>query len=160
MYNARLIYRAARDGGGTPILLKRGFGATIEEWLWAAEYALLGRVAAGRALGGLYLCERGIRTFEPTTRFTLDVSSIPTVQERTRIPVLADPSHPAGKRSLVPALARASLAAGASGLLIEVHNSPEEAWSDGGQALHLRDFQALASDIRRISTVKESTLAS
>lgn len=150
MHNMPLIYRAARDAGASSILLKRGFGATVEEWLWSAEYALLGRFSAGHPLGGLYLCERGIRSFEPSTRFTLDVSSIPTLMEKTRLPILADPSHAAGRSALVPALARASIAAGACGILVEVHTSPEDAWSDGGQALGPRALRVLIEDLRRI----------
>ena len=113
----------------------------------AAEYVLLGRVAGGHEAPGLILCERGIRTFEPSTRFTLDVVAIPILQERTPLPVVADPSHPAGRRALVPPLARAAMAAGADGLLIEVHPDPDEAWSDGAQTMDPPSFARLMAEL-------------
>ncbi|MBI4617680.1 MAG: 3-deoxy-7-phosphoheptulonate synthase, partial [Planctomycetes bacterium] len=101
------------------------------------------------AEAGLVLCERGIRTFDDALRFTLDVGAIPVLQERCALPVIADPSHAAGKRSLVPPLARASVAAGAAGLLVEVHPEPEKAWCDGAQSLSPEEFRMLMRDIER-----------
>ena len=112
-----------------PILLKRGMSATIEEWLMSAEYIM----AEGNH--NVILCERGIRTFETATRNTFDVSAIPVVKKLSHLPIIADPSHAAGKYSFVPALAKAAVAAGADGLIIETHTQPEEAASDGGQSL-------------------------
>jgi 3-deoxy-7-phosphoheptulonate synthase len=122
---------------GRTVLLKRGMSSTIKELLMSAEYI----VAHGNP--NVILCERGIRTFETATRNTCDISSIPVLNEMTHLPVVLDPSHAAGKRSLVPALARAGVAAGADGLLIEVHPCPEKAVSDGAQSLALEDFRKL-----------------
>ena len=122
---------------GRTVLLKRGMSSTIKELLMSAEYI----VAHGNP--NVILCERGIRTFETATRNTCDISAIPVLNEMTHLPVILDPSHAAGKRSLVPALARAGVAAGADGLLIEVHPCPEKAVSDGAQSLALEDFGAL-----------------
>ena len=112
-----------------PILLKRGISATLEEWLLSAEYLLAGGNTQ------VILCERGIRTFETYTRNTMDISAIPVLKKLTHLPVFADPSHGIGKRDQVAAMARASIAAGADGLLIEVHCDPDKAWSDGAQSL-------------------------
>ena len=117
MQNFALLRAAARSG--MPVLLKRGAGATIEEWLMAAEYVL----AEGNP--NVVLCERGIRTFERATRHTLDLNAVALVRERTHLPVVVDPSHAAGVASLVTPLAEASLAAGAAGLIVEVHPEPE-----------------------------------
>uniref|UniRef100_A0A7J3ZIS4 3-deoxy-7-phosphoheptulonate synthase n=1 Tax=Fervidicoccus fontis TaxID=683846 RepID=A0A7J3ZIS4_9CREN len=125
-----------------PVILKRGFGATIDELLYSAEYILL------EGNEKIILCERGIRTFETKTRFTLDVAAIPILKEISHLPVIADPSHPAGKRSLVPPLAKAALAAGADGLLIEVHVDPSKALSDGPQSLMLEDFERLMGELK------------
>src|SRR5271157_2747863 len=122
---------------GRTVLLKRGMSSTIKELLMSAEYI----VAHGNP--NVILCERGIRTFETATRNTCDISAIPVLNELTHLPVVLDPSHAAGKRSLVPALARAGVAAGADGLLIEVHPCPEKAVSDGAQSLALEDFREL-----------------
>ena len=122
---------------GRTVLLKRGMSSTIKELLMSAEYI----VAHGNP--NVILCERGIRTFETATRNTCDISAIPVLNEMTHLPVVLDPSHAAGKRSLVPALARAGVAAGADGLLIEVHPCPEKAVSDGAQSLALEDFREL-----------------
>lgn len=135
MQNFRLLEAAGR--AGRPVLLKRGMMSTIEELLLAAEYLL----AAGNP--DVILCERGIRTFEPTTRNTLDIAAIPVLQERTHLPVIADPSHACGVARLVAPLSRAALAAGADGLIVEVHPRPEEALSDGPQALLPEQFAAL-----------------
>ena len=122
---------------GRTVLLKRGMSSTIKELLMSAEYI----VAHGNP--NVILCERGIRTFETATRNTCDISAIPVLNEMTHLPVVLDPSHAAGKRSLVPALARAGVAAGADGLLVEVHPCPEKAVSDGAQSLALEDFRGL-----------------
>jgi 3-deoxy-7-phosphoheptulonate synthase len=122
---------------GRTVLLKRGMSSTIKELLMSAEYI----VAHGNP--NVILCERGIRTFETATRNTCDISAIPVLSEMTHLPVVLDPSHATGKRSLVPALARAGVAAGADGLLIEVHPCPEKAVSDGAQSLALEDFGEL-----------------
>ena len=140
MQNFALLRAAGRSG--KPILLKRGGGATLEEWLLAAEYIL----ADGN--DDVILCERGIRTFERATRHTLDLNGVALARERTHLPVIVDPSHAAGIRSIVPALALAGLAAGAHGVLVEVHPDPEHALSDGAQSLDLEQFAALARDVR------------
>jgi 3-deoxy-7-phosphoheptulonate synthase len=122
---------------GRTVLLKRGMSSTIKELLMSAEYI----VAHGNP--NVILCERGIRTFETATRNTCDISAIPVLNEMTHLPVILDPSHAAGKRSLVPALARAAVAVGADGLMVEVHPCPEKAVSDGAQSLALEDFREL-----------------
>ncbi len=127
-----LLRAAARVG--LPVLLKRGFGATVEEWLHAAEHLL------SNGARGVILCERGIRTFEKSTRSTLDLSGLSAARLRTRLPILVDPSHAAGTRGLVRPLALAGMAAGASGLLIECHPRPEDARSDAAQALTLEEL--------------------
>ncbi len=144
MQNFALLRAAGRSG--KPILLKRGAGATIEEWLHAAEYIL----AHGNP--NVVMCERGIRTFERATRHTLDLNAVALVRERTHLPVIADPSHAAGVRSIVPALTLASLAAGAQGVIVEVHPDPDHALSDGQQSLDLPSFARLAAEIRASSS--------
>ncbi len=128
-----------------PVLLKRGLSATIEEWLMAAEYILS---------GGNYeviLCERGIRTFEPYTRNTLDLSAVPLVKQLSHLPIIVDPSHGTGLAGLVPAMSRAALAAGADGLMIEVHSNPQEALSDGPQSLRPDQFAALLKELKGVA---------
>lgn len=139
MQNFSLLRAASRSG--KPILLKRGAGATIEEWLMAAEYVL----AEGNP--NVVLCERGIRTFERATRHTLDLNAVALVRERTHLPVIVDPSHAAGVRSLVTPLSLGSLAAGACGLIIEVHPDPATAMSDGAQSLDFPMFAELARQV-------------
>jgi 3-deoxy-7-phosphoheptulonate synthase len=139
MQNFSLLRAASRSG--KPILLKRGAGATIEEWLMAAEYVL----AEGNP--HVVLCERGIRTFERATRHTLDLNAVALVRERTHLPVIVDPSHAAGVRSLVTPLSMGSLAAGACGLIIEVHPDPAHAMSDGAQSLDFAMFEELAKRV-------------
>lgn len=129
---------------GRPVLLKRGFASTVDEWLSAAEYLLDGGAP------GVLLCERGSRTFEKATRFSLDVGAIAAARLRTHLPILADPSHAAGRRDLVMPLARAALAAGADGLLVEAHPDPACARCDGSQALLLDDLASLAADMRSV----------
>jgi 3-deoxy-7-phosphoheptulonate synthase len=128
-----------------PVLLKRGISATIEEWLLSAEYVLAG----GNM--DVMLCERGIRTFESYTRNTLDISAIPVVQKLSHLPVLVDPSHATGRRDKVAPVARAAVAAGADGLLIEVHNDPDHAKSDGAQSMFPTQFDRLMAELRIIA---------
>jgi 3-deoxy-7-phosphoheptulonate synthase len=129
----------------TPVLLKRGISATIEEWLLSAEYILAG----GNM--NVMLCERGIRTFESYTRNTLDISAIPVVQKLSHLPILVDPSHGTGRRDKVTPMARAAVAAGADGLLIEVHTDPDRALSDGAQSLYPAQFDRLMAELRIIA---------
>lgn len=131
-----------------PVLLKRGFGATISEWLLAAEYIL----SSGNT--NVILCERGIRTFETATRNTLDLSAVPVLREKTHLPVVVDPSHGTGQRSLVAPMALAAAAVGADGLLIEVHPDPTNAKSDGDQSLNFEEFGALMDELRRLQFVR------
>jgi 3-deoxy-7-phosphoheptulonate synthase len=128
-----------------PVLLKRGISATIEEWLLSAEYVLAG------GNGQVILCERGIRTFESYTRNTLDISAIPVVQKLSHLPILVDPSHGTGRRDKVAPMARAAVAAGADGLLIEVHCDPDHARSDGAQSLFPSQFDRLMAELRIIA---------
>lgn len=128
-----------------PVLLKRGLASTISEWLTAADYIM----AEGN--NQVILCERGIRTFEDTVRFSLDISSIPVVKKYSHLPLVVDPSHASGHHSLVPALAKAAIAAGADGLLIEVHPSPKDALVDGLQSLTPSDFSRLMHELRPIA---------
>jgi 3-deoxy-7-phosphoheptulonate synthase len=135
-----------------PVLLKRGLSSTIEEWLLSAEYILAGGNPQ------VILCERGIRTFENATRNTLDLSAIPVVKKRSHLPIVVDPSHGTGRRDKVIPMARAAVAAGADGLLIEVHNDPERALSDGAQSLYPEDFDRLMGELRVIAPVLGRTL--
>jgi 3-deoxy-7-phosphoheptulonate synthase len=128
-----------------PVLLKRGVAATIEEWLMSAEYILSG---GNRKV---ILCERGIRTFETATRNTMDISAIPVVHKRTHLPVIADPSHGTGMRDKVIPMARAAVAAGADGIMVEVHHDPDRALSDGAQSLYPKQFAQLMHEIRLIA---------
>lgn len=135
----------AVGGAGLPVLLKRGPSATMEEFLLAAEYIL----KAGNPL--VMLCERGIRTFEDHTRFTLPLASVPFLHQQTHLPVVVDPSHGTGKASLVATMARAAVAAGADGLIVEVHPDPEKALSDGFQALTPAAYKQMMADCRRVA---------
>jgi 3-deoxy-7-phosphoheptulonate synthase len=135
-----------------PVLLKRGLAATIEEWLLSAEYILAG------GNRDVILCERGIRTFENATRNTLDISAIPVVKNRSHLPILVDPSHGTGRRDKVIPMARAAVAAGADGLLIEVHDDPDKALSDGPQSLYPTQFERLMGELRIIAPVLGRTL--
>jgi 3-deoxy-7-phosphoheptulonate synthase len=128
-----------------PVLLKRGISATIEEWLLSAEYLLAGGNTQ------VILCERGIRTFESYTRNTLDISAIPVVKKRSHLPIIADPSHGTGRRDKVAPMARAAVAAGADGLIIEVHCDPDHALSDGAQSLFPQQFDRLMAELRIIA---------
>jgi len=130
-----------------PVLLKRGIAATIEEWLLSAEYILAGGNHA------VILCERGIRTFENYTRNTLDISAIPVVQKLSHLPIVVDPSHGTGRRDKVPPMSRAAVAAGADGLLVEVHPNPEKAISDGAQTLFPDQFKKLMAELSQIAPI-------
>jgi 3-deoxy-7-phosphoheptulonate synthase len=129
----------------TPVMLKRGISATIEEWLLSAEYVLAG----GNT--DVILCERGIRTFESYTRNTLDISAIPVVKKLSHLPIFVDPSHGTGRRDKVAPMARAAVAAGADGLLIEVHCDPDSAMSDGAQSMFPGQFERLMAELRIIA---------
>lgn len=130
-----------------PILLKRGFSNTIDEWIMSAEYIM----ASGN--DKVILCERGIRTFEPETRNTLDLSVIPIIKAKTHLPIIIDPSHATGNWKLVESASLAAVAAGCDGLIIEVHDHPEDAFSDGGQCLKPKKFKALIDKARKIANV-------
>ncbi|ADV64010.1 3-deoxy-D-arabinoheptulosonate-7-phosphate synthase [Isosphaera pallida ATCC 43644] len=143
MQNFALLKCVARLN--KPVLLKRGLAATLEEWLMAAEYILSGPNY------NVALCERGVRTFSDHSRNTLDLSVIPPLKAVSHLPVLVDPSHGTGKRAFVPAMARAALAAGADGLLIEVHPHPEKALSDGPQSIDYQEFDALLESLRKLA---------
>ncbi|MDX1983234.1 MAG: 3-deoxy-7-phosphoheptulonate synthase [Bryobacteraceae bacterium] len=140
MQNFALLKSLGRCG--RPILLKRGMSSTIKELLMSAEYI----VAHGNP--NVILCERGIRTYETATRNTCDIVAVPVLAEMTHLPVVVDPSHATGKRSLVPALSRAAVAIGADGIILEVHPCPEKAVSDGAQSLHIPEFDAMMRDLR------------
>lgn len=145
MQNFELLKCVGRIG--KPVILKRGLSSTIEEWLMSAEYIL------SEGNDNVILCERGIRTFEPYTRNTLDMSAIPVLKALTHLPVIIDPSHATGIREKVSPMARAAVAAGADGLMIEVHHKPEEALSDGAQSLYPKQFGQLTRDIYVIAPV-------
>ncbi|MFM7553409.1 MAG: 3-deoxy-7-phosphoheptulonate synthase [Actinomycetota bacterium] len=149
MQNFNLLSEVGRSG--KPVMLKRGMSATVEELLMAAEY-----VAKG-GCDDVILCERGIRTFEKATRFTLDVSAIPVLKAETHLPVIVDPSHAAGKRSLVLPLALAAVAAGADGLIVETHPTPEHALSDAAQQIPSAEFGAFVQDVERLVQVSGRT---
>ncbi len=140
MQNFYLLKEVGRTG--LPVLLKRGLSSTIDEWLNAAEYI----ISEGNP--NVVLCERGIRTFETATRNTLDIAAVPVLKERTHLPVVVDPSHATGVRGYVKPLAKAAIAAGADGLMIEVHNDPAKALSDGAQSLTFDQFDELTNEIR------------
>jgi 3-deoxy-7-phosphoheptulonate synthase len=144
-----------REVGRTalPVLLKRGFGCTVEEWLGAAEYVL------NEGNKQVILCERGIRTFEDSTRFTLDLSAVADVKRISHLPVVVDPSHSTGNPHLVRPMSLAAAAAGADGLLVDVHNEPELALCDGGQATVPADFRALMGDLRRVLAALDRSLS-
>ena len=145
MQNFSLLKRAGRSR--LPVLLKRGLSATIDEWLLAAEYVM----AEGNY--NVVLCERGVRTFAQHTRNTLDLAAVPAVQRISHLPVVIDPSHGTGKNHMVTPLARAGVAVGADGLIIEVHNQPERALSDGAQSLTLEQYEQLVHEVRAIHEV-------
>jgi 3-deoxy-7-phosphoheptulonate synthase len=143
MQNFRLLLEVG--GSRKPVLLKRGLSATIKEWLMAAEYVM------SRGNESVILCERGIRTFETATRNTLDLSAVPVLKKLTHLPVVVDPSHGVGKWDLVAPMSKAAVAAGADGLIIEVHTNPEEALSDGEQSLRPDAFRKLMKELKPIA---------
>jgi 3-deoxy-7-phosphoheptulonate synthase len=135
-----------------PVLLKRGMMSTIEELLMSAEYIL------SNGNHKVILCERGIRTFEKATRFTLDINAVPVLKELTHLPVVIDPSHGTGRWTLVKAASKAGVAAGADGLIIEVHPNPAEAASDGEQSLKPHRFAELMVEVRRVAQAVDRTI--
>lgn len=139
MQNFILLREAGRSK--MPVLLKRGLSATIDEWLNAAEYIM------SEGNPNVVLCERGIRTFETATRNTLDLSAVPVLKEKTHLPVIVDPSHSTGAYKYVPSMAKAAVASGADGLMIEVHNDPAHALSDGPQSLNFKHFEQLTREL-------------
>ncbi|MEO6596195.1 MAG: 3-deoxy-7-phosphoheptulonate synthase [Planctomycetota bacterium] len=142
MQNFPLLREVGRQS--KPVLLKRGASATLDELLLAADYILQ------EGNENVMLCERGVRTFDPSTRYLLDLAAVPVLRQRTALPILVDPSHGTGSADLVPAMAKAALVAGADGLLIEVHAAPELALCDGKQALRPEEFAKLAAELRRL----------
>src|SRR5438876_1969431 len=151
MQNYALLQEAGRSG--KPVLLKRGMSSTIEEWLLAAEYIL------SQGNRDVILCERGIRTFETATRFTLDLNAVPLVRELSHLPVIVDPSQATGRWSLVGPMSLAAVAAGANGLIIEVHPTPNQALSDGAQSLDFDAFDHLMADVKRLLGAMQKQLA-
>lgn len=145
MQNFMLLREVGRTG--RPVLLKRGMSATIKEWLMSAEYIM------SEDNPNVILCERGIRTFEPYTRNTLDLSAVPVVKEKSHLPVIVDPSHGTGLRDKVLPMARAAVAAGADGLMVEIHPDPASALSDGPQSLYFEQFAELMEQVREIARV-------
>jgi 3-deoxy-7-phosphoheptulonate synthase len=143
MQNYDLLTEAGRSG--MPVVLKRGFAATVEEWLKAAEYI------ASEGNLDIILCERGVRTFDTELRFTQDLAVIPLVEELSHLPVIVDPSHACGRRHLVPPVCRAALAVGADGLLVEVHPDPDRALCDPAQQLESEQFAAVMDELRRLA---------
>jgi 3-deoxy-7-phosphoheptulonate synthase len=143
MQNFSLLKRVAH--ASKPVLVKRGLSATLEEWLMAAEYVMSGENY------NVVLCERGVRTFSDHSRNTLDLSVIPPAKRLSHLPIVVDPSHGTGKREYVPPMALAALAAGADGLLIEVHPDPDHALSDGAQSLDFAGFERLLESLRRLA---------
>jgi 3-deoxy-7-phosphoheptulonate synthase len=141
MQNYALLQEVGR--AGKPVLLKRGMSSTVEEWLLAAEYIL------SQGNRDVVLCERGIRTFENSTRFTLDLNAVPLVRELSHLPVVVDPSQGTGRWSLVRPMSLAAVAAGAHGLIVEVHPRPDQALSDGAQSLDFEAFARLMRELRR-----------
>lgn len=150
MQNFSLLKRVGK--ATKPVLLKRGLSATIKEFLMSAEYII------SQGNPQVILCERGIRTFETMTRNTLDIAAVPLLNELSHLPVVVDPSHATGKRSLVQPMAKSSVAAGADGLLIEVHPVPEEAWSDGAQSLTFSDFEELMAGVKKYLPLEDKHL--
>ncbi|GAJ24817.1 unnamed protein product, partial [marine sediment metagenome] len=136
-----------------PVMLKRGISATIQEWLLAAEYIL------SQGNRQVILCERGIRTFETYTRNTMDISAIPIIKKLTHLPIIADPSHGTGKWYLVAPMALAAVAAGADGLMVEVHPAPDEALKDGAQSLTFENFEALMKQVAPVAAVVRRSTA-
>jgi 3-deoxy-7-phosphoheptulonate synthase len=158
MHNFPLLFRAGSHPRGRPILLKRGMAATVEELRLAAEYVRLGQLLAGFEDDRLILCERGVRTFETAVRYALDIAAIPILQATTAFPVVADPSHAAGTRQLVRPLASACVAAGADGLLVEVHTDPKASWCDADQTIGPAELEALVREARSMFGLRSAAL--
>ncbi len=152
MQNFPLLYAAGRASRHRPVMLKRGFAATIDEWLLAAEYI----VAAGNP--NVILCERGIRSFDTHTRNLLDLACIPLLRTLTHLPVIVDPSHGTGRRELVPTMSRAGIAAGADGLILEVHHDPNSALCDGRQSITPEQLQSVVHETRIINQLLEGKM--
>ncbi len=150
MQNFRLLSEVGKQN--KPVMLKRGLSATIKEFLLSAEYIL------SEGNDQVMLCERGIRTFETATRNTLDLSAIPVLKKLTHLPIIVDPSHAVGKTSLIPAMSKAAIAAGADGLMIEVHSNPMEAFCDGDQAMLPHDFKSLVVDLKRVAAAVDRSI--
>jgi 3-deoxy-7-phosphoheptulonate synthase len=150
MQNFALLKRLGKST--KPVLLKRGLSATIKEFLMSAEYIL------SQGNPKVILCERGIRTFETMTRNTLDISAVPLLSELSHLPIIVDPSHATGKRSLVGPMAKSAVAAGADGILVEVHPNPEEAWSDGAQSLTFAEFANLMAGVTKYLPLEDRHL--
>jgi 3-deoxy-7-phosphoheptulonate synthase len=151
MQNFPLLLAAGRQSQKRPVMLKRGLAATIEEWLLAAEYI----VASGNP--NVILCERGIRSYDSHTRNVLDLSCVPLLHELTHLPVIVDPSHATGRRELVPTMSRASIAAGAEGLIIEVHPDPNSALCDGRQSITPEQLQMVVREASIIAYMMRET---
>jgi len=145
MQNFQLLKELGRVD--KPVMIKRGLSSTIEEWLMSAEYVM------SEGNHQIILCERGIRTFEPKTRNTLDLSAVPVIKELTHLPIIVDPSHAIGIRNKITPLARAAVAVGADGIMIEVHPNPEKAFSDGAQSLYPNQFEDLMKEVTKIAEV-------
>ncbi len=150
MQNFRLLSEVGKQN--KPVMLKRGLSATIKEFLLSAEYIL------SEGNDQVMLCERGIRTFETATRNTLDLSAIPVLKQLTHLPIIVDPSHAVGKTHLIPAMSKAAIAAGADGLMIEVHSNPMEAFCDGDQAMLPHDFKSLLVDLKRVAAAVDRSI--
>jgi 3-deoxy-7-phosphoheptulonate synthase len=150
MANFPLLRRVATTG--KPILLKRGFSATVNEWLMSAEYILAG------GNDQVVLCERGIRAFDTATRFTLDLNAVPLVKQLTHLPIIVDPSHGVGIRALVPQMALAGVAAGADGLIVEIHPDPDNALSDGDQMITLDTYERMMKSVAAIRSALQGSM--
>jgi 3-deoxy-7-phosphoheptulonate synthase len=151
MQNFELLKAAGKTN--LPVLLKRGLCATIEEWLNAAEYIM------SEGNQNVILCERGIRTYETATRNTLDISAIPVIKSKSHLPIIVDPSHASGKKEYIASLSKAAIAAGADGLMIEVHPNPKEALSDGPQSLDPQEFKVLMEELKMIAAACNKTFS-
>lgn len=151
MQNYPLLREVGKSG--KPVMLKRGLSATIEEWLMSAEYVL------AQDNPNVMLCERGIRTYETATRNTLDLNAVPVVQHLSHLPVVVDPSHGVGKSQYVNAMARAGIAAGATGVIVEIHPDPAKAWSDAAQTIDFDQFNQMVDDVNRIAAAVSPTLS-
>jgi 3-deoxy-7-phosphoheptulonate synthase len=142
----------ALGNSALPIMLKRGLSATIEEWLMSAEYII------SHGNPNVILCERGIRTFETYTRNTLDISAVLAIKELSHLPIIVDPSHASGRWSMIEPLSKAALSVGADGLMVEVHNDPENALSDGAQSLKIPRFDAMMIELKAMSSLVKRPL--